>query len=373
MSQDKNDIPAAPASGSFEASDKFGHFGDLLAYESITSCVQQIVSVICGAITDKADSTSKASPQKVLIVDSLEQSLEDGYRLQVMTGLKAHTSAISACLTELKRGIGLFSSTNTTNLESKAILPALNEVGTTLGAVASVLNFIKEDYILRGRDLSIFSETAKLALAGALAGQKQDSIEVGIANYALLEQTPLLRDVNAAIELRDQTQSQLQTLKQLIQDFSGDQSKINVIAVSKPIVESVNGTLSSFDSFVKSISTSNDSTPAILTLALSRDHIREKKYDYLLFVKTTTAGSEYATKKGLLPMDSISFFGSAVLIYSLAKTTGTVIAGGTVAKETHRRWEPFPDGWLLDNWQWVPIVGIVFILIAIIFITSLLR
>ena len=300
-------VPSAkPPDGTVTAGEKSGYLTDILAYRAMKNVVSAMVEEI-GIQPGK----------KILFVHNPDMLTRDVMYEQISSQLQVLEEAI---LTQIK--------TNNSIIENTRILPEIALVSAAAEATITLASYLRSNYSMTSRDMSVSNKALEAMLAGKLTQKKY---QVHIENFSLCEDnfwnsSPLGVKIST---LKDNVE-----LLKVSADDLGDPADAHLPLNKKNAINDSKIILSRVGTYLQEIRTSN--TPEenpILVDVMVQDYIRMMKPDYLLYVEVASSGGDVITKQAFMSFWSYyKYIAGCSASYLLAEMNGKIVSANTISR-----------------------------------------
>lgn len=344
-----------PPEGSTTLADQAGYTAELVAYQALRRCAARVAATINGLEGLPPGCT-------ILIVDDLAMAAGDFQRIQTDLQLDLFAEAFDAAEASLGQpdnaplggGAGV---------EDLGVPGGLAAASSVAGLLADLLGYLRTDFTLSGRAVTLPDEALRACVAGRLTVGAPRLLGAG-----LFTDSPLLTKLRALARRRFELQRQSELLAarlpeqeravadlralrealtaQLDQPAAGEQPAglpPSIAQVEERLAEAA-GALGRtrhatagwaavgqrFDEFLAAAVTPRDGQqgPPLLT-ALQHEQVRQGGVTHLLTLRVVSSGGETITRKGLFAFGRIAFLGGCAVTFTLAEVGGAIVAADT--------------------------------------------
>jgi hypothetical protein len=220
-------------------------------------------------------------------------------------------------------------------------------VSSGLEAFSKILSFFKTDFELGGMDVKLDESLLLFTVAGGLSGKRKE-VHLPLAYDPEVQRTALSKlalELSELLELRQQVESQSNSLKKAISDTekqaadpqnaAAKDTLLKTAADLKPKVDHMTALIALYDSFVASL-TAQDANGASALNAIAQEYAIDAALQggaAVLLLRLENTGGGYLLKKHLLAgLFKIPLFhmGGATVTYAVLDGPGGKVLAGDV-------------------------------------------
>ncbi|MCP4935123.1 MAG: hypothetical protein GY927_13185 [bacterium] len=339
--------PATPPEGSITTDDKFGYLAELVAYDTLTRQVREMVTQL--------EKTGLSPNSKILLVEDLNMATADVQLLQVKHQLAALDKGLTA---QIRANEAHFQPSKAADAlqpkgiaEMAALTPALAATTAVVGSVANIANMFRVDYTVKGKEIKLSDKALRALVAG-----KWKKCPVYLPNFYRITASELLKTFAALDEKRWSLQAQVQRLRQqliapnkqriaaLKTELKAEssaplkaikQAEIDTLETTQKEMEAAavrsESLITVYDASSKALLTAAaGQTASPLVTAILREKITTLGITHLLYATVVSSGGEAITSKRWFTSGHTAYLGGSVVSYILATVEGDIVAADTL-------------------------------------------